>query len=83
MVAILRNRTQVFPYKRDALTVKLHRHTAYPTEVWWLVIGGVGYAFKQMDDILSVIRAKWHVKELHLVIGGGWWLTCLTRPSVP
>ena len=36
-----------------------------------MVGGGVGYAFKQMDDILSVIRAKWHVRELHPSI---WWL---------
>ena len=52
-----------------------------------MVVGGVGYAFKQMDDILSVIRAilsrvsltsllrtsytKGHVRELHPSI---WWL---------
>ena len=52
-----------------------------------MVGGGVGYAFKQMDDILSVIRAilsrvsltsllrtsytKGHVRELHPSI---WWL---------
>ena len=51
------------------------------------MVGGVGYAFKQMDDILSVIRAilsrvsltsllrtsytKGHVRELHPSI---WWL---------
>ena len=52
-----------------------------------MVGGGVGYAFTQMDDILSVIRAilsrvsltsllrtsytKGHVRELHPSI---WWL---------